>query len=72
MDTISYKVTMQNTIGKMEYITACQGTCQRCRKQEVLPAIQDCFRLGACTCENVVKFAFNVHEGFQRKEQDLQ
>ena len=39
--------------------------------REILPANQEVFRPGKCKLKNAAAFAYDVYEGFQRKEQTM-
>ena len=49
----------------------CQETHQRPREQGGTPRKSKGFRPGKCTWENAAAFAYDVYEGFQRKEQTV-
>ena len=62
---------MQNTTGKqMERIVA-RKLVQDLERRNVLPPNQGGYRAGNITWENEGRFAHDVYEGFQRKEQTL-
>ena len=75
-------LTMQNTTGKlMEWIVA-KKLAQDLERRNVLPpssppppppapSNQGGYRTGKSTWENAARFAYDVYEGFQRKEQTL-
>ena len=62
---------MQNTTGKpMERIVA-RKLAQDLQRRNVLPPNQGGYRAGDTTRENTARFAYDVCEGFQRKEKTL-
>ena len=64
-------LTMQNTTGKLvEWILA-RKLAQDLERRNVLPSNQGGYRAGKTTWENAARFAYDIHEGFQRKEQTL-
>ena len=65
-------LSMQNTIGKlMERITARKLAPQISRTGRYSLRIRGGFRPGKCSWENAAAFAYDVYEGYQRKEQTL-
>ena len=64
-------LTLQNTTGKlMERIVAIK-LAQDLERRNVLPPNQGGYQAGKTTWENAARFAYDVFEGFQRKEQTL-
>ena len=62
---------MQNTTGKLMERILARKLAQDLERRNVLPSNQGGYRAGKTTWENAAKFAYDVHEGFQRKEQTL-
>ena len=64
-------LTMQNTVGKLMESIIARKLARDLEERNVLPPNQGGFRQGKCTWENAAAFAYEVYEGFQRKEQTL-
>ena len=64
-------LTMQNTTGKLMERILARKLAQDLERRNVLPSNQGGYRAGKTTWENAARFAYDVHEGFQRKEQTL-
>ena len=64
-------LTMQNTVGKLMECIIARKLARDLEERAVLPPNQGGFRQGKCTWENAAAFAYEVYEGFQRKEQTL-
>ena len=62
-------LTMQNTTGKLMERILARKLAQDLERRNVLPSNQGGYRAGKTTWENAARFAYDVHEGFQRKEQ---
>ena len=62
---------MQNTTGKLMERIVARKLAQDLERRNVLPSNQGGYRAGKTTWENTARFAYDVHEGFQRKEQTL-
>ena len=59
---------MQNTTGKLMELIVARKLAQDVERRNVLPPNQGGYRGGKNTWENSARFAFDVFEGFQRKE----
>ena len=68
MDTVSLQCT---TPSESSRNASLPGNSPETSRTETLPANQGGFRLGKCTLENAAAFAYDVYEGFQRKEHTL-
>ena len=64
-------LTMQYTAGKAHGTHCCQEARQRPRGEKGTPRKSGGFRPVQCTWENTAAFAYDVYEGFQRKEQAM-
>ena len=64
-------LTMQNTTGKLMERIVARKLAQDLERRNVLPPNQRGYRAGKTTWENAARFAYDVYEGFQRKEQTL-
>ena len=64
-------LTMQNTTGKLMERIVARKLAQDLERRYVLPPNQGGYRAGKSTWENAARFAYDVNEGFQRKEQTL-
>ena len=64
-------LTMQNTMGKLMERIVSRKLAQDLERRNVLPPNQGGYRAGKTTWENAARFAYDVYEGFQRKEQTL-
>ena len=64
-------LTMQNTMGKLMERIVARKLAQDLERRNVLPPNQGGYRAGKSTWENAARFAYDVYEGFQRKEQTL-
>ena len=64
-------LTMQNTTGKLMERIVARKLAQDLERRNVLPSNQGGYSAGKNTWENAARFAYDVHEGFQRKEQTL-
>ena len=64
-------LTMQNTMGKLMERIVARKLAQDLERRNVLPPNQGGYRAGKTTWENAARFAYDVYEGFQRKEQTL-
>ena len=64
-------LTMQNTTGKLMERIVARKLAQDLERRNVLPPNQGGYRAGKSTWENAARFAYDVYEGFQRKEQTL-
>ena len=64
-------LTMQNTTGKLMERIVARKLAQDLERRNVLPPNQGGYRAGKTTWENAARFAYDVYEGFQRKEQTL-
>ena len=64
-------LTMQNTTGKLMERIVARKLAQDLEIRNVLPQNQGGCRAGKTTWENAARFAYDVYEGFQRKEQTL-
>ena len=65
---------MQNTTGKLMERIVARKLAQDLERRNVLPPPppnQGGYRAGISTWENAARFAYDVYEGFQRKEQTL-
>ena len=62
---------MQNTTGKLMERIVARKLAQDLERRNVLPLNQEGYRAGKTTCENAARFAYDVYEGFRRKEQTL-
>ena len=62
---------MQNTTGKLMERIVARKLAQDLERRNVLPPNQGGYRAGKSTWENAARFAYDVYEGFQRKEQTL-
>ena len=63
-------LTMQNTVGKLMEGTVARKLARDLEDREILPENKGGgFRPGKCSWENAAAFAYDVYEGFQRKEQ---
>ena len=60
---------MQNTVGKLMESMVARKLTKDLENRGVLPPNQGGFRPGKATWENAAAFAYDVYEGFQRKEQ---
>ena len=65
------KWTMQYTIGKLMERIVSRKLARDFEDRKIFPTNQGGFRPGECTLENVAAFAYDVYEGFQRREQTL-
>ena len=61
-------LTMQNTTGKLMERIVARKLAQNLERRNVLPPNQGGYRAGKNTWENTARFAYDVYEGFQRKE----
>ena len=64
-------LTMQNTVGKLMESIIARKLTRDLEQREILPPNQGGFRPGKSTWENAAAFAYDVYEGFQRKQQTL-
>ena len=64
-------LTMHNTTGKLMERIVARKLAQDLERRNVLPPNQGGYRAGKSTWENAARFAYDVYEGFQRKEQTL-
>ena len=64
-------LTMQNTIGKLLERIIARKLSHDLEDRGVLPPNQGGFRPGKSTWENAAAFAYDVYEGFQKKEQTI-
>ena len=62
---------MQNTTGKLMERIVARKLARDLERRNVLPPNQGGYRAGKTTWENAARFAYDVYEGFQRKEQIL-
>ena len=62
-------LTMQNTVGKLMERTVARKLARDLEDREILPENRGGFRPEKCSWENAAAFAYDVYEGFQRKEQ---
>ena len=62
---------MQNTTGKLMERIVARKLAQDLERRNVLPPNQGGYRAGKSTWENAARFAYDVFEGFKRKEQTL-
>ena len=62
---------MQNTTGKLVERIVAWKLAQDLERRNVLPLDLGGYRAGKNTWENAARFAYDVYEGFQRKEQTL-
>ena len=62
---------MQNTTGKLMERIVARKLAQDLERRNVLTPNQGGCRAGKSTWENAARFAYDVYEGFQRKEQTL-
>ena len=62
---------MQNTTGNLMERIVARKLPQDLERRNVLPPNQGGYRAGKTTWENAARFAYDVYEGFQRKEQTL-
>ena len=59
---------MQNTTVKLMERIVARKLAQDFKRSNVLPPNQRGYRTGKNTWENAASFAYDVYEGFQRKE----
>ena len=64
-------LTMQNTTGKLMERTVARKLALDLERRNVLPPNQGGYQAGKTTWGNAVRFAYDVYERFQRKEQTL-
>ena len=64
-------LTMQNTVGKLLERIIAKKLSRDLEERGVLPPNQGGFRPGKSTWENAATFAYDVYEGFQKKEQTV-
>ena len=64
-------LTMQNTVGKLMERIIARKLARDLENRGILPPNQGGFRAGKSTWENAAAFAYDVFEGFQRKEQTV-
>ncbi|NQZ78185.1 MAG: endonuclease/exonuclease/phosphatase family protein, partial [Ekhidna sp.] len=64
-------LTMQNIIGKLMERVVAKKLARDLEFRQILPSNQGGYRSGKCTWENAAAFAYDVYEGFQRKEETL-
>ena len=62
---------MQNTTGKLMERIVARKLAEDLETRNILPPNQGGYRAGKSTWENAARFAYDVYEGFQTKEQTL-